>query len=233
MAALSQVSVHDSALPLSAASGGNADLSHHVPSDATDVLIDDVDVCAIEAKTSPEGRRLPHDITVDSGAARSVMNPADVPEYPLMSSEGQRRGQHFVGAGGERMPNLGQKTIPLMTLDGQGKAATFQAAKVRKPLLAVSASCDAGQLIIFDNDVSCMLERDSPEGREIRRLAKQCVAKTTFERKGGVYTMPAYVVPPSKLKPADQKRFQAVGDSMDVGCCRDGGCSSGFPRRGQ
>ena len=125
------------------------------------------------------------------------------------------------------MPDLGQKTAPLMTLDGHGKAATFQAAQVRKPLLAVSASCDAGQLVVFDNDISCMLARDSPEGREIRRLAKQCIAKTTFERKGGVYTMPAWIVPPSKLRQTDKSRFKTTGDPMSIDS------SPGFPRRGQ
>ena len=69
------------------------------------------------------------------------------------------------------MPNLGQKTIPLMLADGTAAAATFQAAKVRKPLMAVSASCDQGQLVLFDNDISCMIDLDSSQGREIRRLA--------------------------------------------------------------
>ena len=77
-----------------------------------------------------------------------------------------------------------------MTADGVSPLATFQIAPVRKPLLAVSASCDAGQLCFFDNDGSYIIERESPEGREIRRLAKQCVAKMTLKRKNGVYTLP-------------------------------------------
>ena len=124
------------------------------------------------------------------------------------------------------MPNLGQKVVPIFTVDGQAKVATFQAAKVRKPLMAVSASCDAGQLVLFDNDISCMIERESPEGREIRRLAKQCVAKTMFERKGGVYTMPTWVVPPERLSEAAKKRVRPTGSAMEV----DG--TPGFPRQG-
>eukprot|EP00974_Lingulodinium_polyedra_P060235 5806197-Lingulodinium_polyedra.AAC.1 len=65
---------------------------------------------------------------------------------------------------------------------GAARIATFQAAPVRKPLLAVSAVCDVGQLVVFDNDGSYVIERDSPEGREIRRLARQCQAKMTLER---------------------------------------------------
>ena len=124
------------------------------------------------------------------------------------------------------MPNLGQKTIPLLTESGTARVATFQAAPVRKPLLAVSASCGAGQMVFFDNDGSYIMERDSPEGREIRRLAKQCVAKTALERKGGVYTLPAWVMPPERLTPADRKRVKPTGDQMQVDSL------SGFARPG-
>ena len=121
------------------------------------------------------------------------------------------------------MPNLGLKTVPLLMMDGVAKAATFQAAKVRKPLLAVSASCDQGQLVMFDNDISAMIERDSPEGREIRRLAKQCIAKTILERNNGVYTISARIIPPTKLSPSDRQRMKPTTD-VDM--------TSGFPRQG-
>ena len=121
------------------------------------------------------------------------------------------------------MPNLGLKTVPLLMMDGVAKAATFQAAKVRKPLLAVSASCDQGQLVMFDNDISATIERDSPEGREIRRLAKQCIAKTTLERHNGVYTISARVTPPEKLSTSDRQRMKPTTD-VDM--------TPGFPRQG-
>ena len=124
------------------------------------------------------------------------------------------------------MPNLGQKIVPLLTENGTARLATFQAASVRKPLLAVSASCDAGQMVLFDNDGSAIIERDSPEGREIRRLAKQCVAKTPLERKGGVYTLPAWVMPPERLTPEDRKRVKPAGDRVQVDS------QPGFPRPG-
>ena len=125
------------------------------------------------------------------------------------------------------MPKLGQKTIPLMLADGTTAAATFQAAKVRKPLMAVSASCDQGQLVMFDSDISCMIDRDSPEGREIRRLAKQCIAKTCFERKGGVYTLPAWTTPPNQLHEQDRGRMKPVDAQGDAVM------EPGFPRQGR
>ena len=71
-----------------------------------------------------------------------------------------------------------------------------------------------------------MINRDSPEGREIRRLAKQCIDKRTFERKNGVYTMSAWLIPPEKLNAKDKRRTQPVdihGDAV---------MASGFPRQG-
>ena len=104
--------------------------------------------------------------------------------------------------------------------------------------MAVSASCDQGQLVLFDNDLSALVDRDSPEGREIRRLVKQCVAKTPLQRKGGVYTLPAWIVPPEKLtnedlqrikpqksaRPSEAQRTDAQGDVSMV---------PGFPRQGR
>ena len=125
------------------------------------------------------------------------------------------------------MPNLGQKTIPLMLADGTTAAATFKAAKVRKPLMAVSASCDQGQLVMFDSDISCMIDRDSPEGREIRRLAKQCIAKTCFERNGGVCTLPAWIIPPN------QHHEQYRGRTKPIDAQGDAVMEPGFPRQGR
>ena len=124
------------------------------------------------------------------------------------------------------MSNLGQKTLPLYLADGSMATATFQAAKVRKPLMSVSASCDQGHLVMFDNDLSCMINRDSPEGREIRRLAKQCIDKRVFERRNGVYTMAAWIMPPEHLTEKQKTRTKPVdihGDAV---------MTPGFPRQG-
>ena len=66
----------------------------------------DVDACAVDP-VEPLGRRLKYDITIDSGAGSSAIDPDDVPEYKLEPSDGQAKGQQFIGAGGEKMPNLG------------------------------------------------------------------------------------------------------------------------------
>ena len=151
----------------------------------------------------------PFDITVDSGAGKSVMPLDAAPDYKLQKSPGQVEGQHFVGAGGERLRNMGQKVVPLQVLgDETQRCATFQVAPVRKPLMAVSASCDAGHLCLFDNDGSFLIQRDSAEGREIRRLAKRCVEKMALERRNGVYVLPTTIVAPERLTPVARSRTQ-------------------------
>ena len=60
----------------------------------------------------------------------------------------------------------------------------------------------------------------------IRRLAKQRVAKTCFERRNGVYTLPAWIIPPERLAEKDQARMKPVdihGDAI---------MEPGFPRPG-
>ena len=192
----------------------------------------EVDICAVSLDNTLAGRRLAADIIVDSGAGKSVMNPDAVPEYTLQESPGQLQGQHFLGAGGERLPNMGQKCVPLMTADGVSRLATFQIAPVRKPLLAVSASCDAGQLCLFDNDGSYLIERESSEGREIRRLAKQCIRKMTLERKNGVYILPTWITPPDRLSPEARNRTKPVARNRPTSP-NDMEVDSGFARPGR
>ena len=141
-------------------------------------------------------RKLRKSVTVDSGAAVCVADPDDVPEYPLESSEGSRKGQVFAGCGKERLKILGQKKFPVMTKNGELRGLCMQAAKVRKPLLAVSAACDKEQFVFFDNDGSVIADRNCAEAVEIRRLVKLIKEKIELRRENGVYLFDAWVVPP-------------------------------------
>ena len=173
-------------------------------------------------------------LTVDSGAGKSAMSQKDAPEYPVLPSEGQARGQMCVGAGGERMPNNGEQILPLMTMDSTARISTFQNVDVRKPLLTVSATCDKNQLVIFDNDGSAILNRDSPEGREIRRLLKSATDKLNLERKNWIYTLPTWIIPPHKISAADKRkiRYDRSGDTMMGELGTTAGATAGFHRQG-
>ena len=56
------------------------------------------------------------EITVDSGAGESVVNPDDWPNVDLKPSKGSVKGQRNVGpGGGEKMDNLGELTVKVRT----------------------------------------------------------------------------------------------------------------------
>ena len=83
----------------------------------------------------------------------------------------------------------------------------FQDAKVRRPILAVSDSTKAGNLVAFDNDESVIMPRDCDERRQIRELIKKARRKVTLELEQGVYSIPAWVVPPDDADSAKASGF--------------------------
>ena len=101
------------------------------------------------------------EITVDSGAGESVVNPDDWPNVDLKPSKGSVKGQRYVGPGGEKIDNLGELTVKVRTERHGGgdisSRVTFQGAKVRKPLLAVSGVIDKGNIVVFDGSGSFIL----------------------------------------------------------------------------
>ena len=83
-------------------------------------------------------QQMDSELTVDFGAGESVVNPDEWPNADLKPSKGSVKGQR----GGEKMDNLGDLTVKVRT-ERHGECdissrVTFQVAKVRKPLLAVS-----------------------------------------------------------------------------------------------
>ena len=123
------------------------------------------------------------------------MNPKHLPGIPLEPSEWSRKGLKYQGPGKELIPNLGQLCVSLMTLGGIVGRTTWQAAEVRKPLMAVSSINDKDNLVIFDLKGSGILPGSLPEVAEIRRLlkaAKDREACIDLERSGGVFKMRAW-----------------------------------------
>ena len=131
-------------------------------------------------------------ITVDSGAAHSVANPKHLPGVPVKPSEGSKKGLKYQGPGSELIPNLGQMTMALMTKSGMVGRTIWQAADVRKPLMAVSAINDKGNMVVFDQEASAILPGDAPEVKAIRELIQKMAQKVDLERSGGVFTMRAW-----------------------------------------
>lgn len=126
---------------------------------------------------------------VDSGAAESVQPANMVPWVPMVESEGSRRGQTYTSAGGERLPNLGEKKLSVLTPDGRPASARYQCADVTRALSAVSQMCDQGNRVVFEQ-----------HGGYLENLHDG--TQTHFKRVNNVYIMELYVEKPCEAAEA-------------------------------
>ena len=86
---------------------------------------------------------------MDSGAAESVAPTSMAPWIKVEESEGSRRGQTYMSASGDRLPNLGEKKFDIVTESGMSATATYQVADVTRALCSVSRVCDKGSTVTF------------------------------------------------------------------------------------
>ena len=156
---------------------------HGEEDDAEDDFSDTLELNAV---TTDEGDEM--EITVDSGAGASVINPRDLPGVPLRPSAGSQRGQRYVGPGGEVIANMGQLEPSFRLPNGATGKIVFQGAAVRKPLLAVSDVNKKGNLVVFDGSNSCIVPGNAPEVAELRALMGKIRGKVPLRAKNGIYT---------------------------------------------
>ena len=112
--------------------------------DAEDV---ELNAAALGASEEDEFLDVYVEAAADSGAGEHVVAESDASAYAIEESPGSKLGQHFIGAGGHRMPNKGQVRLSMRVDNGKkGRdvKTTFQVAKVTRPLMSVSKICDAG-----------------------------------------------------------------------------------------
>ena len=106
-------------------------------------------VTALNRKLRSAGRGK---ITVDSGAAESVLPTGMVPGEPLVEGSSKKAGVKYMAACGTSMPNRGEKRVKFRTADGQCDGLSsiqFQVTDVNKPLAAVSKILDKGNSVLF------------------------------------------------------------------------------------
>ena len=73
--------------------------------------------------------------------------------------------------------------IKMMTGEGIVADTTWQAAEVRKLLLAVSSCNDKGNIVLFDNENSCVLPGRGPEAQAIRDILRKATQKIAIQRR--------------------------------------------------
>ena len=137
-----------------------------------------------------------------------------VPDYPLKDSPGSLANVWYVGAGGERIKNQGQKQVLVLTKEKHLRWLTVQVAKVKKMLGSVSKNNDCNQRVVYD-DESYILDKASGE-------------KVMLDRVKGVFKFDAWVVPFAMIKTGKVKYNGADGKSVTVPVNRD----ASFTRQG-
>ena len=134
------------------------------------------------------------------------MNPEDAEGYPVEPTESSRRGAHYIGPGGQRIQNHGRFRPGLMLRGGRTSQVNFNAAKVRKPLLAVSSVCDKGNWTLFGPDGGYIVPMDAENLGQLVALINSIKGKIELVREHGVYHLPAWVMPHTPHKAPFQGR---------------------------
>ena len=132
------------------------------------------------------------EVTVDSGAADSVMHKRMAKNFRVRESEGSKKGVKYVAAAGAVISNEGEKHVCVETEEGHHCKLKMQVAAVNKALLSVSKICDAGHDVLFTRTGGKITHN------EIGQVVK-------FKRADGVYRL--------RLRVADEKPsgFQRQG----------------------
>ncbi len=110
--------------------------------------------------TQPDQEWKKLSIAVDSGACENVIDAAEeVPGYPVEESRASRAGVTYATAAGEEIPNLGEVMLPMVTTEGSKGKMKMQVAEVTKPLASVKRICEAGHMVVFDEEASYMINK--------------------------------------------------------------------------
>ena len=140
-------------------------------------------------------------VVVDSGTGECAMDPDMAPGNEVVEIEASRRGAHYRGPGGEKIYKKGQQRIGMMLRGGLTSRMTFNSAKVRKPLLAVSSIADKGNCTVFGPKGAWIIPAGAAGLDELLAFVEAIVGKIGLTRENGVYHLPAWLIPHSPKPP--------------------------------
>ena len=116
-------------------------------------------------------------ITIDSGAAESVMPARMLPEVPMHRSSEEKMSTRYTAANGGQLYNEGEKKVYFKNVnDSTIGMAEFQCMEVKKPLASVARIVDKGNRVVFE-----------PNGSYIQSI--ETGKKIDLVRENGTYTM--------------------------------------------
>ena len=116
------------------------------------------------------------------------------PAYPIAESEGSRRGQEFLSASEDTMPNLGEQKLEAVLDSGKSTSIRYQIADVSRALNAVTEICDAGHPdhgnhVIFGRRGGMVVNL------EIDKTNLETGKTTPFQREGNIYYLDYWAKP--------------------------------------
>ena len=129
----------------------------------------------------PAWRRV--SIAIDSGACDSVISPEHVLDNEVHESVESRRCENFLSATGEPIPNLGDLQLPLYMREGTVRGMVMKASLVTKPSGSVHKICQAGHTVVFDDEGSFIMNKNTGEVIWLRE-------------EDGNYMLDAWIPPP-------------------------------------
>ncbi len=127
------------------------------------------------------------EIIIDSGATVPVFPPRVGKLYKLQESEGSKNGDEYRVANGDRIPNLGEKVLPVVTEEETIRGITAQIADVTDALQSVRHLNSSGHGVWLYGDQSFMVNMISGECNKITDNGKNFVTKV-------------WIIPPSELE---------------------------------
>ena len=108
-------------------------------------------------------------IAVDSGACDNVINPEHVNGHAIKENSASANGMGFISATGEEIPNLGEAVLPIWTRENTWRSMQMQAAEVVKPLASVAKICRASHKVVFDDEGSYIMNKETGETQALRQ----------------------------------------------------------------
>lgn len=149
------------------------------------------------------------DMTVDSGAADTVIPTGRLPHVPEEPSSASRKGLTYTAASGHRMPNRGQQRVTGTTSDGRYVKLLLQVTDVNKALCSVRQMCEVNNRVVFEKGCRYIQNKDTG-------------AKTAIYEQDGVYRMKLNIKAADRTAKERQRknqvpthnRFQPLSDLL-------------------
>lgn len=146
-------------------------------------------------------------MTVDSGAADTVIPNGRLPQSPVEPSAASRRGLTYTAASGHRMPHRGQQRVAGTTSDGRDVKLLLQVTDVNKARCSVIQMCEANHRVVFEQ--GCSYIQANFTGIKNAIHEKECIYKMKLNIKA-----PSNAVKERQVntRVPTHKRFQPLSD---------------------